>query len=313
MREFRDQEAKLYLDFFLSHAESEQIETKRVSGKMVGKALETVCAFANTRGGWLILGIEDFDKGKGIDRLYGVSENPEAVDELLRKLNSNLQPPVEGIESNRIPCSLRDGEYGHLIATYVPASDKVHTILDGGTWKRGEASNRQMNASEITELSYRRGERSAESEAVEVDFALLNTESWRLFHKARGFQSGDLSGQLYRIGLAKKVGNNLLPVRAAVLLFAEEPGALLAGTGTRADVRVFHYRGNTIEAGEIPNLKKSPKTISGPLYRQIGLTHAYLLDELADGLTLAKSGFSHCASLSRTGNQRSHYQFNYPP
>lgn len=291
MREFRDQEAKLYLDFFLSHAESEQIETKRVSGKMVGKALETVCAFANTRGGWLILGIEDFDKGKGIDRLYGVSENPEAVDELLRKLNSNLQPPVEGIESIRIPCRLRDGEYGHLIATYVPASDKVHTILDGGTWKRGEASNRQMNASEITELSYRRGERSAESEAVDVDFTLLNTEYWRLFHKARGFQSGDLSDQLYRIGLAKKVGNNLLPVRAAVLLFAEEPGALLAGTGTRADVRVFHYRGNTIEAGEIPNLKKSPKTISGPLYRQIGLTHAYLLDELADGLTLAKSGF----------------------
>lgn len=291
MRDFTEQEAKPYVDYFLSHTESQQIETKRVSGKMVGKALETICAFANTRGGWLILGVEDFAKGKDTDRLYGVAENLEAVDELLRKLNSHLLPTVEGIGSNRFPCKLRNGENGHLIGLYVPASDKVHSILDDGTWKRWEASNREMNASEITDLSYQRGVRSAESEAVDVDFALLNTESWRIFHKARGFQSGNLPDQLYRIGLAKRVGNDLLPVRAAVLLFADEPGALLAGTGTRADVRVFHYRGNTIEAGEVPNLKKPPRTISGSLYRQIGLTHAYLLDELADGLTLAKSGF----------------------
>lgn len=31
--------------------ETLQLETKRVSGKMVAKALETLCAFANTQGG----------------------------------------------------------------------------------------------------------------------------------------------------------------------------------------------------------------------------------------------------------------------
>ncbi|MDX1253203.1 MAG: hypothetical protein IDH49_13325 [Gammaproteobacteria bacterium] len=150
-----------------------------------------------------------------------------------------------------------------------------------------------MTASEITELSYRRGVRSAESEPVDVDFDLLRTESWRLFlrGRGRGLASGDLPDQLYRIGLAKKVGTDLRPVRAAVLLFADEPGALLAGTGTRSDIRVFHYRGNVVEAGEVPNLKKPPKTISGPLYRQIAQAHAYLLEELAAGLTLAASGF----------------------
>jgi len=66
---------------------------------------------------------------------------------------------------------------------------------------------------------------------------------------------------------------------------------LLAGTGTRADVRIFHYRGNTVESGEVPNLKKPPKTISGCLYWQIAMTYSYLLDELAEGLTLATSGF----------------------
>jgi ATP-dependent DNA helicase RecG len=291
MRELTAQEAKPFLDSILSKTESINFETKRVSGKMVGKALETICAFANTRGGILVLGIEDTSKAKGADRLFGISENPEAVDELVRKQVTHLLPTVEGIQLFRIPCQLRDGNDGYLVALNVLASDKVHSILDDGTWTRGEASNREMTASEITELSYRRGVRSAESEPVDVDFALLNTDSWRLFLQGRGLNSGDLPDQLYRIGLAKKVGSDLLPVRAAVLLFAEEPGALLAATGTRADVRVFHYRGNTVETGEVPNLKKAPKTISGPLYRQIALTYSYLLDELAAGLTLATSGF----------------------
>lgn len=66
---------------------------------------------------------------------------------------------------------------------------------------------------------------------------------------------------------------------------------MLAATSTRADVRVFHYRGKDIIPGEVPNLKKPPKTLSGPLYHLIARTHAYLLEELAEGLTLATSGF----------------------
>lgn len=279
------------LEWVLPQAESPVLETKRVSGKMVGKALETICAFANTQGGWLVLGIEDSEKAKGADRLYGIGENPEAVDELLRKLNTHHLPVIEGIRTFRLQTKLRDGTDGIVVAFHVPASDKVHSILDDGTWTRGQASNREMNASEITELSYRRGVRSAESEPVDVDFELLDTDTWRLFLRGRGLTSTGIADQLYRIGLAKKVGGELRPLRAAVLLFSDYPGSLLAAGGTRADVRVFHYKGTAIEAGEVPNLKKTPKTLSGPLYRLIELTHAYVLDELAGGLTLATSGF----------------------
>jgi ATP-dependent DNA helicase RecG len=178
------------------------------------------------------------------------------------------------------------------VALYVPASDKVHSILDDGTWMRGQASNREMNAAEITELSYRRGVRSAESEPVDVDFQLLDTETWRLFLRGRGLSPTDIADQLYRIGLANKdASGKLHPRRAAVLLFADYPGALLAATGSRADVRVFHYKGTQVEAGAVPNLKKTPKTLSGPLYRLIEQTHAYVMDELVEGLTLARSGF----------------------
>ncbi|MGQ3686292.1 MAG: AlbA family DNA-binding domain-containing protein [Candidatus Loosdrechtia sp.] len=51
------------IEKLISWDENISFETKRVSGKMVRKALETIVAFANTEGGFLVLGIEDF-KGK---------------------------------------------------------------------------------------------------------------------------------------------------------------------------------------------------------------------------------------------------------
>lgn len=100
-----------------------------------------------------------------------------------------------------------------------------------------------------------------------------------------------IADQLYRTGLAKKVGGELRPVRAAVLLFADAPGALLASHGARADFRVFHYQGVQILPGEVPNLRKPPRTLSGPLYTLIEQAHRYVLEELSTGLTIAASGF----------------------
>lgn len=275
----------------IGRTESTRFETKRVSGKMVSKALETICAFANTQGGLLVLGVEDAAKSHGRDRLVGLAENAEAVDELRRKVLTHLLPEIANIRWARVACTVRDGSAGHILLVSVPQSAKVHSIRDDGTWTRLGASNREMNASEITELSYRRGTISAESETVAVPFELLETETWRRFATNRGFMSGDLADRLFRIGLAKRVGDELQPVRAAVLLFADEPGGLLAGQQTRADIRVFHYRGNRIEPGAVPNLLKPPKTISGPIPQQIAHASAYVLDELAAGLTLAASGF----------------------
>lgn len=74
--------------------ESINIEFKRASGKMVHKALEAIVAFANTEGGFLILGMEDSKKAKGTHRLYGIQENPEAVDELHEQVAHRVTPPI---------------------------------------------------------------------------------------------------------------------------------------------------------------------------------------------------------------------------
>jgi len=87
--------------------ETARFESKRVSGKMVGKALETICAFANTAGGTLALGLDDLAKTTGPDRLYGLAENPEAVDELRRKTLTHLLPANATGSTGSLPRTAR--------------------------------------------------------------------------------------------------------------------------------------------------------------------------------------------------------------
>lgn len=277
----------------LAAHESRTLEFKRMGdNKIVRKLLEAICAFANTEGGVLALGVADEKQGKGAARLFGIQENPEALDELTRKVRTQYHPPIETIRFLRLPCTLRDGSAGAVVLVQVPQSDKVHSIVDDGTWTRLTAGNREMTAAEIAELSYRRGVRSAESEPVPIDWTLLETPVWAEFAATRGFsRTRPLPEQLAQLGLAEKIAGEWVPRRAAVLLFAEEPGGLLAAQGTRAEIRLVVYQGKAAEAGAKPNMKKPPRTLRGPLIRLIDDTVRVVLDELASGVELAASGF----------------------
>lgn len=276
----------------LAARESRTLDFKRVSGKMVGKALETLCAFANTEGGILALGVADEKQEKGGARLYGVEENPEALDELTRKVRTQFHPPLETISFMRLPCTLRDGKAGHVVLVHAAKSDKVHSIVDDGTWTRLDAGNREMAAAEITELSYRRGVRSAESEPIAIDWSLLDTPIWAEFAAARGFgRARPLPEQMAQLGLAEKVAGVWMPRCAAVLLFAEEPGGLLAAHDARAEVRLAIYQGKAVEAEAKPNMRKPPRTMRGPLIRLIDATVRTVLDELSQSVEFAGSGF----------------------
>lgn len=287
--------ADAWLRQLMRRDESRRLEFKRVSGKMVGKALETVCAFANTQGGTLVLGMADLKEHQGPARLFGVEENPEAVDDLQRKLLSEFRPAIDGLLLQRIDYSPQSGsakgKVGTVLLLQVPRSPRVHSIVNGGTYTRLDAGNRMLSAGEVTALSYQRGERSASSEPVAVPLARLQTGAWQRFAAHRGPLTGAFGDQLLRIGLADEVDGAVLPRRAAVLLFADEPGSLLAAFDSRADIRVMVYDGKHAVAGATPNLRKPAKTVRGPLVDQIDAAVRLVLDELAQGLTLSSSGF----------------------
>jgi len=56
MIDLTEEQAAPRIKTLLTARESRTLDFKRVSGKMVGKALETLCAFANTEGGILVVG-----------------------------------------------------------------------------------------------------------------------------------------------------------------------------------------------------------------------------------------------------------------
>ena len=278
----------------LAAPESRTLEFKRISAKH-GRLYEAICAFANTDGGLLVIGAGDAKAVKAgqkpQSRLFGIEENLEGFDNFRTELLTRFTPVITKLHWVRVPCTLYNGQPGHVVLLRVGKSDQVHSIVGNGTWTRMEAGNRELSATESTDLSYQRGVRSAASEVVPIQFDLLATPTWRTFVAARGLKTGTLPEQLQRIGLADTVAGELRPTRAAVLLFAEEPGSLLAAQGSRADIRLMVYSGKTAASGAVPNLRKAPLTVRGPLIELIDDAVRAVLRELEEGLTLVGSGF----------------------
>jgi ATP-dependent DNA helicase RecG len=275
------------IDRLLQRSESIMFDCKRL-GK-VDRLLETVVAFANTEGGVIALGLEDPDKAQGRDRVYGIQDHPMNWDELQRKLRSRITDPDQLPHSHQeIGCTLRDGQHGSIILLKVSKSSRVHSIVDDGTFLRLTKGNKHLTANEINDLCHARGVVSAESQTEEVDFELLDTALWRAYAAKRKLtRSIDLA--MFHIGLAKKKANGeILPTRAAVLLFAEDPSGVLAG---KASVRVFHYRGTQVSTDPNTNLVRPPKTVGGPLAEQIVAARQTVVDELAGRVQFGPLGF----------------------
>jgi ATP-dependent DNA helicase RecG len=284
------------LEKLLSRPESRQLEFKRVGNKH-GRILETICAFANSDGGLLVIGVGDAKELKPGERperrLWGIEENAEAFDDLQRLVMQRFTPPIESnfLDWSEVQCTLRGGRPGRVVMLRVSKSDKVHSVYGGSTWTRMDSSNRQLSAAEILELSYRRGVKSSEADPLPIDLRLLETATWQTFVTSRGVRNGTFAEQLMRLGLATEANGVVLPTKAAVLLFADEPGSLLAAHGARADVRVLVYDGKAATPTATPNYRKQPRTVRGPLIEQIDKTVRLVLDEIAQGVTLTGSGF----------------------
>ena len=269
-------------------AEDRNIEFKRLGkNSVVKKVTETIVAMANTDGGLIVLGVDDPEqtKLKGFSRIFGIQENPEIYDEIGR----NIQRIVPPISVNWPPVHL-DCPHGKTIAVILAnkATGSFHSI-DKHVFVRLEKGNKLLVPHEIVKLSYAKGFQRADWELVDVDFALLKTEYYQRWRRARDIEDSDIEQILFSTGLARKNEEGILkPTRAAVLLFALYPHDLME---SKCTIRVFQIQGTTETIGKTLNLLGTPKTIGGPVIKQIRDAHEYVLTLLRAGIKMPSSGF----------------------
>lgn len=281
---------KELIDFILQiPAETKTVEFKRIGSRneTIDKTLQTIVAMANTDGGTIVLGVDDPEKTtkKGVDRVFGIEENLELFDALgncVKKITppiSNVWPPrLLGIEEKNVRIGL----------LHVPKVIDNFRSFENHVYVRQEKGNKTLNPQEIVHFSYIKGFERSDKELVDVDFSLLKTEYYESWRKKRGLSQDDIKIVLEKTGLTRKNNKgNLCPTRAAVMLFSEFPNDLL---DTKCTIRVFQYEGNLETISETLNLIGNPKTIGGPIIKQIYDAHEYVLTLLRTGIKVP-SGF----------------------
>lgn len=276
----------LLADILTIPSESQTLEFKRLAGeKVVLKTIETIVAMANTDGGVIVLGIDDPEKTKlkGMDRVYGIDENIEVYDAIGREIQ-RITPPLSGVWPPQI-LNVDGKRFGLIFISKVVDSFRS---ISNNVYVRGEKGNRQLTAHEVVRFAYAKGFEKADRGLMDVDFSLLKTSYFEEWKQARNINGTPIESILEKTGLARKSDTGkLLPALAAVLLFAEYPSDL---TESKCAIRVFQYTGTVESIGETPNLIGVPKTIQGPLVKQIKDAHEYVLTLLRSGIRIP-SGF----------------------
>ena len=198
--------------------ESRTTEFKRGLGDLsaVGKA---ICAFANTEGGVLILGVDD------ARMIVGVREDADRVQE---RLTAFLQTGCSA------PVSARGGRHedpnGWVHWIEVPRQRGFEPLrYDGRVWVRRERSSVEPSPAELQELYNAFGYVLTEERSIQAGVpAHIDLQSFRSYLHALGLDTEEEpqpaeEDDLRNRGVLTELGGALHPTLYGVLAFGKEP------------------------------------------------------------------------------------------
>jgi len=200
----------------IDNGESETVEFKERFGKEV---IQTVVAFANTCGGYLLIGVDDKGKIKGVDI------GKETLKSWHNEILQSIEPKINfGIRKAKV-------EGKEIVVLDIPEAPIKPISYKGRCYKRVGNSNKIMLPSEIAELhNFYTGKSwdALECEADVKDLDKRKVEEYLKLANSTGRRrfKEDWLTVLKKLGLIKKKAT-----WAAVLLFGKEPQKfLLAST-----------------------------------------------------------------------------------
>jgi ATP-dependent DNA helicase RecG len=115
------------LDTFLDTREWQTFDCKRAAIKP-SKILETVCAFTNSEGGIIVLGMEDPEKAARNMRLVGINEGLDNVSEIINSLSKEFSPPLRPVVTDEVDIINNAGNKDKIIVLRVPKGQDVHSL-----------------------------------------------------------------------------------------------------------------------------------------------------------------------------------------
>ena len=237
----------------------------RVSGPDTDLVADELAAFANSRGGVFVFGVEDRTRdivGIPVERLDTV------VDFIKEVCATSIDPPIDDLALDRLRLPTDAGEDVAVIKVEIPRSLFVHRS-PGGFLHRVADSTRPMSTEYLARMFQQRSQtrlvRFDEQIVEGASIENLDPDLWKRFRTPRSDDDRDTFLRKQGIVGATEEGT-LRPTVAGVLMGSEDPRRWLPN----AYVQAVAYRGDEIRAGsgEAP-YQLDAADVSGPLDRQI--------------------------------------------
>ena len=235
----------------------------RIRGPAQGDLADELAAFANSRGGVLLLGVHDKTRevlGIPVDRL-------DAVEALVRQAcEDSMKPPgAPVIERINLPDSA--GIEQPIMRVEMSRSLFVHQS-PGGYFHRVGSSKRPIPPEHLARLFQQRSQarliRFDETPVPSATLSHLDEALWRRFATARSAEAPEQL--LSKLAMASQDdGGTWRPTVAGVLLACREPQQFLSS----AFVQAVAYQGQDISPQTDSAYQRDARDITGPLDEQI--------------------------------------------
>ncbi len=242
-------------DLVLRQSEGHFLEVKSIE-VLPARLSKTVAAFANADGGELYIGIDE-DKTAGRYSWRGFPTIEAGNSHL--QVFEDLFPLGTDFAYTFLEC---EGYPGIILRVSVLKTGAIKKATDGQIYLRRGAQNLPVSTpSAVKQLEYTKGLSSFESELLNVDSSLITNSIPIIEFMLKVVPTADPAAWLSK----QQVLRDGRPTVAGVVLFAEEPQALLP---KRCGIKVYRYRTKD-STGSRETLAADPSTVEGHAYSQI--------------------------------------------
>jgi ATP-dependent DNA helicase RecG len=263
-------------DRITAYPEGHFCELKSIHARL-SRLTTTIAAFANADGGELFVGIDEDDKSK--PRMWRGFPDQEAANGHVQAFEA-LFPLSGDFQYSFISC---DEKQGLILKLDIQKTRDIRRAGDGTPYVRRGPQNLPVTTREqFRQLEYVKGLASFETEPVDAPGELVSNSVPIIEFMLAVIPTAEPSEWLAKQMLLR----DGRPTVAGILLFAEEPQALLP---KRCGIKIYRY-GTKDKEGSRATLAFDPVTIEGHLYRQIGQAVATTAEIIEDTGRLGKAG-----------------------